>query len=162
MNPKRLLLFLLATTVFAVSSRAAVTESHRAAIEHLFTVLKIDRQYEVAMFAGFEGGLNLTPERLAAMTEDQRTKLQAGVARMKAKMNELMGWEKVKSDMVEIYAKHFSEAEINDITKMMESPTGQMMVSKQLALMPDSMALAQQKARSVMPELVKIMQEESK
>jgi hypothetical protein len=158
MKPIKILLITFIVTAFAAVCQA-VTDSHRAAIEHLFTVLKIDKQYESGMIAGFEAAAGATPEQLATMTEDQRAKFQAGMAKVKAKMIELMGWEKVKPDMIELYARHFSETEINDIAKMMETPTGQLLVSKQLALIPESMSVAQKKAQAIMPEISKIMQD---
>ncbi len=149
----------LALMFFAVSSQA-VTTSHRAAIEKLFTVLKMQKQYEAGMLAGYDAAVARTPAQLGAMTEEERTKFRNGVTKVKVRMIELMGWEQVKPDMIELYAKYFSEAEIADITKMMETPTGQMLVGKQLALIPEATSIGQKKAQAIMPELMKIMQDE--
>jgi hypothetical protein len=159
MKSKRFFLVLLAAALFTLSARAEVSESHRAAIERLFTTLKVDKQYEVAMIAGFESGAGLDSEQMASLPEEQRAKVKAAIEKMKAKMLELMGWDKVKPDMIELYAKHFSEAEVKDITKLMESPTGQLLVTRQLALVPESMALAQKRMQAVMPQLMQVMQD---
>ncbi len=161
MKTIRILLAVLALALLTGSGQAA-TDSHRAAIERLFKVLKIDKQYEVSMLAGFDAGTGLTADRMAALPQDQREKLQQTLAKVKARMVELMGWDKVKPEMVELYAKHFTEKEIDAIAKMMESPTGQMLVSKQLTLMPDAMGIGQKKAQAAMPEIMKIMQEDMK
>lgn len=161
MKTIRILLAVMALALLTGSGHAA-TESHRAAIERLFKVLKIDKQYEVSMLAGFDAGTGLNADRMAALPQDQREKLQQTLAKVKARMVELMGWDKVKPEMVELYAKHFTEKEIDAIAKMMESPTGQMLVSKQLTLMPEAMTIGQKKAQAAMPEIMKIMQEDMK
>lgn len=151
---------ILAVIPFAHGEQAS--ESHKKAIEHLFKTLQMDKQYETAMLAGFDASSGLTPERIASLPEEQREKIKTGIVKVKAKMVELMGWEKVKPDMIELYAKHFSEKEVLDITKLMDSPTGQMMLSKQIGLLSESMAVGQKKAQAILPELMKVMQEELK
>ena len=61
--------------------------------------------------------------------------------------------------MTTVYMKHFSEEEITAIIALMETPTGQMLVSKQIELIPESMAVGQKKMQSIMPEITRIMQE---
>jgi hypothetical protein len=162
MKTLRLLLVLTALLALAPRSEAATSESHRAAIDRFFKVLKLDKQYETGMMAGFDASSGLTADRLASLPAEQKEKIQRGVTKVKAKMVELMGWEKMKPDMMELYARHFTEKEIDDIVKLMETPTGQMMLAKQIALLPEAMALGQKKALAVLPEIMKVMQDEMK
>lgn len=158
----RIIIALATLLLFVPGSQAEVTPSHRDAVMRLFKVLKLDEQYDNGMMAGFDASSGLTEERLKSMPEEQRTKVTRAMTKIKAKMKELMGWDKVKGDMVEIYAKHFTEKEVEAVIKLMETPTAQMMISKQIGLMAESMAIGQKRAKEMMPEIMKIMQEEMK
>lgn len=155
-------LFVLAVCLSTIVLSHASPESHRAAAERFFKATQMEKQYEVGLLAGFDASSGLTEERMQGLPKEQRDKLASAKTKIKAKMIELMGWEKVKPEMVQLYTKHFSESEIDSITKMMETPTGQLMISKQVGLLPEAMAIGQKKAQSIMPEIMKIMQEEMK
>jgi hypothetical protein len=155
-------LLVLAVCLSTLVPCHASPESHRAATERFFKATQMQKQYEVGLLAGFDASSGLTDERVQGLPKEQRDKLANAKVKIKAKMIELMGWEKVKPEMVQLYTKHFSESEIDSITKMMETPTGQLMISKQVALLPEAMAIGQKKAQSIMPEIMKIMQEEMK
>ena len=158
MKLPRFLLVLFAATILTCQLDAS-PESHRAAIDQLFKVMKMEKQYEAGMLAGFDSGAGMTPERLAALPEEQRTKLQDALAKVKVRMQELMGWEVVKVEMTEIYMKKFSEEDATAISKMLETPTGQLLVTKQLEIIPEASAFAQKKARDIMPEIIKMVSE---
>lgn len=145
--------------ILAVSPALASEESHKAAVEKLFTVLQMPKQYETGMLAGFNMGASMGDDRLAALPVEQQNKIKAGMEKVRSKMVEIMGWPVVKDDMAAIYMKQFSEEEVNAIIAMMDTPTGQMLVSKQIALIPESMKVGQKKMQEAMPEITRIMQE---
>lgn len=149
-----LLLFLAVT-----GSALASEDSHKAAVEKLFESLKMKQQYETSMLAGFNLGASLGEDKLASLPADQQTKVKTALEKVRATLIEMMGWEAVKSDMVALYMKYFSEEEIAAITTMLDTPTGQMLVSKQIQLLPESMTVGQKKMQAVMPEISRIMQE---
>ena len=151
----RTLLFLLV----AISPALASEESHKAAVEKLFTVLQMQKQYETGMLAGFNVGASMSDDKLAGLPVEQQNKIKAGMEKVRGRMLELMGWPVVKDDMAAVYMKQFSEEEITAIIAMMDTPTGQMLVSKQIALIPESMLVGQKKMQTVMPEVTRIMQE---
>jgi hypothetical protein len=159
MKTLRQLLLVFAMAAIALPCHA-VSDSHRAAIERLFKVLKTPEQYEAALLAGFESGAGLTADKLASMPEEQQQKFKRAMDKVRAKMVELLGWEKMKPEMILLYAKHFSEDEIGQIIKVLDSPAGQMLVNKQIKLLPESMALGQKNAQAAMPHVMKIMMEE--
>jgi hypothetical protein len=72
----------------------------------------------------------------------------------------MMSWEKMKPDLIEAYGKNFSEKEATDIIAHMETPTGQMLVTKQAGMVGDVMTLTQEKMKVIMPKVMQIMQEE--
>ena len=160
---KLLRLLLVLIVAATLTGRAGASpESQRAAMERLFKVMKLDKQYETSMLAGFEAGLGMSGDTLSKLPPEQKAKMEKGVAKIKARMVEMMGWEVIKDDMAALYMKKFSEAEAVAIAKMLETPTGQMMISKQLELLPEGMKLGQRKAQALMPEIMRIMTEEMK
>ncbi len=145
--------------ILAISPAIASEESHKAAVEKLFTVLQMQKQYETGMLAGFNLGASMGDDRLSSLPIEQQNKIKAGMEKVRSKMLELMGWPVVKDDMMAVYLKHFSEEEITAIIALMDTPTGQMLVSKQITLIPESIAVSQKKMQTMMPEVTRIMQE---
>jgi hypothetical protein len=133
-----------------------VAASHKAAIEKFFKVTKMDKQYEEGMLAAFDANPGITPEQLAGLTEDQKAKFRKMRKLIRGKMVELMGWEKIKSEMVDLYGRHFTEEEVLAITKLMDSPTGQLMVTKQIGLIAEAGEIGRKKAQALTPELTKM------
>lgn len=71
------------------------------------------------------------------------------VKMMKAEMN----WAKMKSPMIEIYMKHYTEKELKDMVEFYSTDTGQSVIRKMPEVMKDSMLLSQQMARDFIPKL---------
>lgn len=84
---------------------------------------------------------------------------QKETAKVKEVLLEMMSWEKLKPDIIEVYGKNFTEKEANDIIAHMETPVGQLLVSKQAVMVGDVMAMSHEKMKNVMPKLMQIMQE---
>lgn len=151
----------IAALVFSfASAQAELTASHTAAIEKLLTVMKADKQYEASLAAGFESGLGMSSDQIKALPQEQQDKFNNAITKVKAKLMEVMGWDKMKADMIEVYGKNFTEKEVNDIIALMDSPTGQMLVSKQAFVVVETMKMTQAKMKGILPEIMKIMQEE--
>lgn len=150
---------LLLSLVLVTQSAFASEESHLAAVDQLFTAMKMKQQYETSLISGFNAGLSMSDQKLAGLPIEQQNKINAGMEKVRARVLELMGWSAVKDEIAAIYTKNFTEEELLAITRMLETPTGQMLVSKQITLLPESMAIGQKKAQQMMPEIVRIMQE---
>ena len=137
----------------------ASEESPRAAVEQLFVTMKMKEQYETSLLAGFNVGASMSDRRLANLPLEQQNKFNAGMEKVRSRALELMGWDAVKEEITQLYMRTFTEEEAVAITKMLATPTGQMLLSKQISLLPDSMAIGQKKAQAMMPEIMQIMQE---
>jgi hypothetical protein len=151
--------FLAVALAFAAHPLLASEDSHKAAVERLFTTMKMKEQYETSLVAGFNAGASMSDQKLANLPLEQQNKINAGMEKVRTRALELMGWDSVKEEMVQVYIKKFSEAEVVAITEMLATPTGQMLLSKQISLLPETMAIGQKKAQAMMPEILQIMQE---
>jgi len=137
----------------------ASEESHKAAVERLFATMKMKEQYEVSLITGFNAGASMSDQKLANLPLEQQNKINAGMEKVRARALQLMGWDSVKEEMTQVYIKKFSEEEVVAITEMLATPTGQMLLSRQISLLPETMAIGQKKAQAMMPEILQIMQE---
>lgn len=154
-------LIVLATLVFTLASaRAELAASHQAAIEKLMSVMQVQKQFEASLVAGFEAGLGGSSEQIKSLPQEQQDKFNNAIVKVKVVLLEMMSWEKMKPDLVEVYGKTFSEQEAKDVIAHMETPVGQMIVSKQAGMVASVMQMTQAKTQAIMPQVMKIMQEE--
>jgi hypothetical protein len=151
----------LATFALTIATaHAELAASHKAAIEKLINVMQVQRQFEKSLIAGFESGMGASADQIKALPQAQQDKFQKAMAKVKEVMLEMMSWEKLKPDLIEAYGKNFTEKEAADVIAHMETPVGQMLVSKQVAMVGDVMALTQEKMKVIMPKVMQVMQEE--
>jgi hypothetical protein len=139
---------------------AELTESHKAAIEQLLEASDVENQMAQSMKAGMEAGLGMNSDQMKQLPADQQEKMKRGMDRIKEELSKIMDWQALKPSVIEVYGKHFTEQEAKDVTALMTSPTGKMMVSKQIDMILDMMTVTQERMKSFMPVIMKIMQEE--
>ena len=83
----------------------------------------------------------------------QRPEAAAIEPEMRAFFSKYMSWNSLKSDMVDIYSRNFTEPELRDITKFYQTPTGRKMSSTLPQLMQSSMEIGQKRVQEHLPEL---------
>lgn len=79
--------------------------------------------------------------------------------KLAALMQEQLDWDKLEQPMIDIYARVYTEQELREVTKFYQSPAGQSFLSKMPELLKESMQLAQQNMRTVLPKLRALEQE---
>ncbi|WP_395742007.1 DUF2059 domain-containing protein [Prosthecobacter sp.] len=158
---KLLLLATFATLSLCLgTARAEVSASHAAALEKMFTVMKLDEQYEARLIASFEAGIGITPEQIKALPPAQQAKFNAAITKVQAKLMGTLGWTQMKGEMIEAYAKVFSEKEAGEVIALMDTPAGQMLAAKEVLLVRDIVNLTQSKMKDLLPAITQIIQEE--
>ena len=154
-------ILILATFALCLSTaHADLTASHQAAIEKLLTVMHVQKQFESNLILGFESGLGTSAEQIKSLPKEQQDKFAKGIEKVKTVLLEQMGWEKLKTEIVAIYGKNFSEKEAGDIAALMENPTAQMLFSRQATVAGDLMKVTQDKMKGLMPQIMQIIQTE--
>lgn len=154
---KNLLPALVAFWMLGAGAAQAVEPAHQAAIEKLFVLLHQQEQYEGAMVAGLEAGLDGVS---AQIPEAQRAKFNTAMGKVKEFMIAEMGWDKMKGEMVELFASAITLEEINAVLPLLEKPEFQTLVTKQLKIMPEGAKLGAAKAQALQPQIMQIMQAE--
>lgn len=151
------LLSSLFVTLALLTTAQAVEPGHQAAIDKLFVLMQQQQQYESALTAGFEAGLG---GALDQMPEAQRAKFEAAMKKVSEFMKTEMGWDKMKGEMSELYAKQLTQAEIEAVLPLMEKPEFQAFVSKQLKILPEATKLGAAKAQALQPQIMQMIQAE--
>lgn len=155
------ILLILATLSLSLSNAfAELTASHKAAIDKLLTVMQMEKQMESSLRAGMASGLGISEDQIKALPKEQQDKFAGAMKKVMDALMEEMKWENLKPDLIEVYGKNFTEKETLDVVALMESPTGQLLVTKQAAMVGDVMTVTQGRMKTFMPKIMKIMQEE--
>jgi uncharacterized protein len=139
-----------------------IDPAKRAAIEELFSLMKMDQLME-AMKSQIEPMMSQAIQKSAgdmtSLAPDQRAIF---AKEMPAFMKQLMGvmWdrvslEKLKPEFVKIYDETFTLDEINGTVAFYKSPAGAAMIEKLPQVTGRVMSVTQQLMGDVMPEIMK-------
>ena len=66
--------------------------------------------------------------------ESKKAVLESYQAKADATLNKVVGWDKLEPEMVKLYTKGFSEAELNELIAFYKSPLGQKVLKQMPAL----------------------------
>ena len=80
-------------------------------------------------------------------------------SRVAEQMRKEMTWEKMKEPMIQVYMKHYTEKEMQDMIAFYSTDTGRSMVQKMPAVMQDSMLVSQQLLMEFMPQVQTLSRE---
>ncbi len=83
--------------------------------------------------------------------------LESYQAKANVALDNAVGWDKIKPDMVKLYTSHFNEQELKDLIAFYESPVGQKVLLKMPALTAQSAQLTQNKLEKAVPEVNKLL-----
>lgn len=122
----------------------------RKAAEQLLEALQMEKTTNQAI------------NQMLSMQVQQRPDLKVVEPEMRAFMTKYMNWSTLKEDMVQLYAREFTEKELRDLTKFYQTATGQKYVSKQSTLIQAGMEIGQQRVRENLPELQRTIEAKMK
>jgi hypothetical protein len=149
-------LFLIAM-IFAVTGFTGYGQDKNAEIKKLLNLMSSGKMMEQTM-----GNM------INAMQQQAAGKMQNGEA--KEKSEKILSYlteeataminKMVNEDMVDLYAKHFTEAEIKDFIVFYESPSGKKLLAATPALTGELMGIMMQKHLPAFQEKIKAKMEE--
>lgn len=132
-------------------------DSKRESAEELLRVSNMDSMIDGMygqmnqMFVGLEEQLDIKP--------DEQPIFDAHMNKLITLLQEDMSWEKIKEPLIDIYLKHYTEKEIQDMLAFYQTETGRSMVSKMPLVMNDSMLFSQEMMKSLLPKIQSLAQE---
>ena len=143
-------LAVLACLLFAASALAD-EKSHRQAAEELLAVTdtgsimeQVQEQVRV-MYSGITKDMDIPPEK-QVVTERY-------MSRLGDLMAEELSWEKTKDQFIELYMTVYTEDEIRELTAFYQSPVGKKLLAKMPQLVQESMRIAQEHVKNVLPKI---------
>ncbi len=96
----------------------------------------------------------------AKMPATMRPKMQRAIERITALMREEMGWEKLRPEMVRIYAATYTAEEMQAAITFYNSPAGKSFAAKTPAVSLKSTEIGMKRGVTLGPRIQRIMQEE--
>ncbi|MGH8467292.1 MAG: DUF2059 domain-containing protein [Pseudomonas sp.] len=83
-------------------------------------------------------------------------------AKANAALDQAIGWNKLKPDMVKLYTSTFTESELKDLVAFYQSPLGKKVLEKMPQVTQQSAQLTQQKLESAVPVVNKLLADMTK
>lgn len=131
--------------------------SHRKAVEKLFTLTKTSTMMDSAR--------NQTKKMLYQQMSQQdipeakKPIFNKYMSEMIELITNTVNWDKIKSEMTDLYMNNFSENEINDMLSFYRSPTGKKFVEKMPIIMKKSMEIGQRQTQMMIPQLNRLLEQ---
>jgi hypothetical protein len=139
----------LAQNTPLANSVAAITPSQHQAAEALLSTIYSDDSF------------NKIIDQLLVVQLKSHPELQPYENELHTFFTKYMSWAALKPDIVEIYAREFTEPELRELLHFYQSPVGKKATIKLPALMQMGMEIGQRHVKDHMPELQKLLQDKS-
>jgi hypothetical protein len=148
---------LCATLLLACSSAQALADasSHAADAERFLQLARADK-LAVPVYAQVQ---QMFAQRFAESNprENQQALLEAYQAKANAALDQAVGWDKLKPDMVKLYTSNFNEQELKELIDFYQSPLGQKVLQKMPTLTAQAAQLTQSKLQAAVPKVNKML-----
>jgi hypothetical protein len=158
-----LVLAVCVTFVLSVPSAHADEASRRAKAKEMLTLMHMDTTMSTMMdnmtrqmsaMSKQLGGNAATPEQQARLDEFQK--------KMFTLIETQISWKSLEPDYIEIYAKNFTDEQLDGIIAFYKSPAGVAMIEKLPTLTAEGMQLAQTRMTAIQPQLMQMIQDFAK
>ena len=163
MKQFRLLCALCLFACLAIPARAD-DASKREKIHQMFALVHLDQTIQqltdtqmkqvTAITKQLSGSQKLPPETQAKLDDFQK--------RVFDLVSSELSWSKLEPEYTDLYMQTYTEQELDDIIAFYRSPSGASMIAKQPELLSKSMAIGQQSAQRMMPQLMQMIQDLAK
>ncbi|GAB2767470.1 hypothetical protein HNQ93_000033 [Hymenobacter luteus] len=138
------------TTAATPSAATPISAGQRKAAEDLLAATDSEKN------------LTATIDRMLASQLEQNPGMKVVEPEMRAYLTKYMSWQSMKEDMVQLYAREFTEKELKELTKFYQTPTGRKTITKMPQLMAAGMEIGQKRMQEHLPELQQAIAEKMK
>ena len=147
----------LCAAVLLICSAQALADakSHAADAERFLRLAHADKLV-VPVYAQVQ---QMFAQRFAESkaSQDKQALLERYQAKANVALDNAVGWDKIKPEMVKLYTGNFNEQELKELIAFYESPLGQKVLLKVPALTAQSARLTQSKLEQAVPEVNKLL-----
>jgi hypothetical protein len=144
-NKPVLLASFLALAWLTPQIASADAESHRASVERLFTLTRLQQKIDESV------------QTVAALQLQQTPELLPHRDAVEAFLEAHIGWNALHEDLVQMYLQAFSEQELETINAFYSTPAGQKIITTVPQLVQQRNQLAMQRLQQHISELQAIM-----
>jgi hypothetical protein len=146
---------LLVVLLLTLSLTARADEaSRRAKAQEMVTLLHMDTLMKQMMDNVHQQAAAAAQQRASkSMTPQEKAKLDDFQNRMFALIESQMGWKSLEPDILDLYAKTFTDEDLDGMLAFYKSPAGISMVQKLPGLMTQAMQLTQSRIVALQPQL---------
>jgi hypothetical protein len=158
---KNYVLTMAAALTLAAPAAMAQAPAAPAAAQPLSNSLRKVAE-EALEVANMEKNMTASIDRMLAMQTQQIPSMKNMEPVLRAFINKYMGWAAIKEELVQLYAREFTEKELKELTKFYQTPTGRKAIEKMPLLMQGGMEIGQRRMQEHMPELQQAIAEKLK
>ena len=135
----------------------ADAKSHAADAERFLLLARADK-LAVPVYAQVQ---QMFAQRFAESNAPQSEKavLETYQAQANTALEQAVGWDKLKPDMVKLYTSNFNEQEMKELIRFYESPLGKKVLEKMPTLTAQSAQLTQGKLEAAVPKVNQLLAE---
>jgi hypothetical protein len=135
----------------------ADAKSHAADAERFLLVAHADKLV-VPVYAQVQ---QMFAQRFAESKAPQSEKavLETYQAQANTALDQAVGWDQLKPDMIKLYTSTFNEQEMQELIRFYESPVGKKVLEKMPTLTAQSALLTQSKLESAVPKVNQLLAE---
>jgi len=154
---KRIALLLLLCTL-PLAARADDASRHAKAQE-MANLLHLDKLMAQVMDAMISQMNAMSKQFGGETTPAQQAKLDAFQKKVFALIDTQLGWKSMQPVYVDLYAKAFTDEELDGILVFYKSAAGNAMIEKTPALTAQSQQIALQKMQALQPQLTQLLED---
>jgi len=152
------LLLILSTSAFVTAH--ADEASKRAKAEEVLQLLHTDRVSEQIMGNIMKQAATIPQQVFGAnVPPESQAKFDALQQKLKETMNVQIGWKALQPQYIDLYAKTYSEPELDGIITFYKSPTGQAMIARSPELAAQSAQIVQARMTTLQPQLRQLVED---
>jgi hypothetical protein len=149
------------TMLLCLAPRAFADAASHAAEAEKFLKLTSAEQIARPYYAQVEQMFAMRFAELQAPAE-KRAVLDTYIGRADGLLDQAVGWNKIKPELVGLYVSNFTEAELKELITFYQSPVGSKMMKTMPKVYSDSMLLTQEKLEPLVPQLEQLLEQMSK
>jgi hypothetical protein len=130
-----------------------------ALAEELMSLMKVDEATQQALVMVRDSMMKQTQRMAAQSGQGNLEEMKAYQAKVMAAIEEELSWDKLKGQMVALYADTFTEQELKGLIEFYNGPVGKAFIAKQPQLMQKSMEFNQRMMVGLQPKIEQIARE---
>lgn len=129
----------------------------RENVEELLALMKADSVIDTIYSQVYQAVQGMAQQ--LGVKPSERELFDRYTAKMIEVMQSEMSWDKMKDPMIELYLKHYTDKEIEDMVTFYRSDSGQSMIKKMPAVIKDSMVISQDMMKGFIPKMQALSEE---